>query len=217
MLIITDESGILRRPKSPILLCFFIIIQTTIWVLLPICTLALVGCFLIRLHLYRQRNRRRRFGANDALLFFATACAIAGASVSLHYVDDLYFALQPLQLLWSRVGTAELEQRIMRRLYTGVTCMQLSMLSVRVVKFSFFAFFRQLLHGQAGRVMARWWAAFGVTGAASVYIMLTKIFMCPYFGNFKKLGESFLLPQHALRFGCIFQAFLQPPLAYCVI
>ncbi len=175
---------------------FLFIIQTTIWALLPICTLAVVSRLFIRLHLYRRRNRRSCFEADDALLCFATACAIAAAGVSLHFVDDLYFATQSWQQQpVSRVSAADLERIVERSLSGGIAGMELGMLSICAVKFSFLAFFRQLLHGQAGRIRAGWWAALGVTGGASMFMLLAGILMCPHVGNFKKFGKFVSGPQ----------------------
>ncbi len=76
----------------------------------------------------------------------------------------------------------------MRRQAIGIAGMELAMLSVCAVKFSFLAFFRPLLHGQTGGVRAGWWAALGATSAASLYMILAKIFTCPHFG--KQLCED---------------------------
>jgi hypothetical protein len=146
-------------------------------ILLGIAILSVIGRVGLKIH------HRRSFLADDYILFFGTACLIAGTAVLFYQLDTLYLgpAIQADPELVFYLDAHDLNELIYNEIKYLDTFFSLLWTATFSVKFSFLAFFWKLVNAAENlRIFYR--VTIVCTFIAWGFIICQPFIICPYFG-----------------------------------
>ncbi|KAK8022515.1 hypothetical protein PG993_013282 [Apiospora rasikravindrae] len=126
---------------------------------------------------------RRKLSADDYFLFFAAACLIVSTVLLYRLCDQLYLAtaVQKDKTIVLELNLAELNDLIRNGMKDYSTFLILAWTTTFFVKFSFLAFFRELVHRVAS-IQYYYWFVVGLTVVSWMFLVAEPFILCPYFG-----------------------------------
>ncbi|KAK7937724.1 uncharacterized protein PG986_014592 [Apiospora aurea] len=126
---------------------------------------------------------RRKLSADDYFLFFAAACLIVSTVLLYRLCDQLYLAtaVQKDKTIVLELNLAELNDLIQNGMKDYSTFLILAWTTTFFVKFSFLAFFRELVHRVAS-IQYYYWSVVGLTVVSWMFLVAEPFILCPYFG-----------------------------------
>jgi hypothetical protein len=147
------------------------------WLFFGIAMVSVLGRVVMRLRAWR------RLGLDDYFLFAGAGCLTAGTVLLYKMVDQLYLfgAIQRDVSIISQVNSEELQDIIDHSAAKTMTIVALTWTTMFAVKFSFLAFFRQLV-ANVDRIQYYYWGIVVFTVVAWVFFVGQAFILCPYFG-----------------------------------
>ncbi|KAK3897936.1 hypothetical protein C8A05DRAFT_47610 [Staphylotrichum tortipilum] len=130
------------------------------------------------------RWRTRRALALDDYLLFGAALFLSGATGLMYNIcDNLYLstAIRLDQSIVFRLGSERLTDLVNSAVQENHSFLIVAWTATFLVKFSFLAFFRQLIWNVAG-MRRYYWVVVGVTGMAWVFLVVEPFILCSEFG-----------------------------------
>jgi len=130
------------------------------------------------------RLRTRRALALDDYLLFLAALFLSGATgLMYNIIDNLYLstAIRLDQSIVFRLGSERLTDLVESAVQENHSFLIVAWTATFLVKFSFLAFFRQLIWNVAG-MRRYYWAVVGVTGVSWAFLVAEPFILCSEFG-----------------------------------
>ncbi|KAK4183912.1 hypothetical protein QBC35DRAFT_541740 [Podospora australis] len=164
--------------------------RITVGVFFSLAILTVVGRAVIRL-------KTRRTLALDDYLLFAGAAFLCGATGLLYsIVDTLYLAVavQKDQSTIFLLTPDQFTNLIENAVQENHAFLMVAWTATFLVKFSFLAFFKQLIWQVSG-IRIYYWTVVVITGLSWAFLVAEPFILCPYFGvDSSKLNEQFFPP-----------------------
>ncbi|KAF2760299.1 hypothetical protein EJ05DRAFT_484048 [Pseudovirgaria hyperparasitica] len=147
----------------------------TLWV-----TCAL-GTFAAMMRLVLRLRVRHRFSLDDYLIIFATSTAMA-MNVTMFYFVETIFLVEAINV-YGIVPTPEERAPLLNGVYWRHIVLSLSWTAICTIKFSFLAFFKDLVHGVSRHITRFYWATAVLVFLCYGFCLSQSFILCPYFGD----------------------------------
>jgi hypothetical protein len=148
-----------------------------LWLFFGIAMLSVLGRVIMRLRAWR------RLGVDDYFLFAGAVLLTAATALLYKMVDQLFLfgAIQRDVSIISQVNAGELQDIIDNSAARTMTIVVLTWTAMFAVKFSFLAFFRQLV-ANVDKIQHYYWGIVAFTVVAWAFFVGQAFILCPYFG-----------------------------------
>ncbi|KAK8109028.1 hypothetical protein PG984_014829 [Apiospora sp. TS-2023a] len=126
----------------------------------------------------------RRLSTDDYFLFLASACLVVSAILLYNLCDQLYLAtaVQIDKSLVLELNLDELTDLLQNGMKNYSSFLILAWTTTFFVKFSFLAFFRELVH-RVTSIQCYYWSVVGFTVLSWMFLVAEPFILCPYFGS----------------------------------
>jgi hypothetical protein len=148
-----------------------------------ITVIAVATRWSIHLRMYKRRRQHQRFGADDGFLLLAFVCAMAGCVCVLRNIDQAYLVEALMLGVPDATLPADFLEQVMHFHRFHAAVVEVLVLAVCAVKFSFLFFFRRLIARQAGHMKAWWWAVLAFTIITTAQTLITIPLWCPHYSS----------------------------------